>query len=89
MKRYANCNYISSFGYILCLLYLRSRHDTTLTSNLHEFNEEVSLFRRIPFQLEINCKFAETLKVNEKNTDVNERTISLDCVEIWLIIKTR
>ena len=42
------------------------------------------------FDPEINCKFVETLKVEEKNTDVNERTIAaLDCVEIWLILKSR
>ena len=49
------------------------------------FDEFLSSLKSI----ELNCKLAETLKVNEKNTDVNERTISLDSVEIWLIIKTR
>ena len=58
----------------------RSRHDAIVDMHsdmipyLHEFNDEVSLFWQIPFQLEINCK-----------RDVNETTIALDCVAICLI----
>ena len=72
----------------------RSRPNIIVNMNsdipyLHEFSDEVFPLWQVPFHLEINCTFTETLKVEEKNTDVNERTIGLDCVEIWLILKSR
>ena len=42
------------------------------------------------FQLEINCKFVKALAKNgRESTDVNERTITSDCVVIWLILQGR
>ena len=58
---------------------------------LHEFDDEVSQsFLTNSFPLEVNCKLVKALaKSGGECTDVNERAIDLDCVEIWLILNSR